>query len=86
MKVRELINLLDHYDPEMEVCIFDHKYNLKEDYGDGTSAGVYPDFEVAPMTHDAIPEGTPEWLALSFDNSLIDDDTESVDQITENYD
>jgi hypothetical protein len=68
MKAKDLIKSLEQLDPEMEVCIFDHKTNMDEDSGDGTSAGIYPQFEVSKVPIEDIKEGTPEWIALSFTN------------------
>lgn len=73
MKLKEVIEKLNQFDPEMEVCIFDHKYNLQEDHGEGTGAGVYSNFEIHKIGKEDIPDGSPEWVALSFSNESIDD-------------
>jgi len=68
MKKSELIKQLELIPGDPEVAILDHKKNLLDDCGDGSTLGIYKDIEVAPMNEDAIPEGATPWLALSFDN------------------
>lgn len=46
MKVSELIKKLQEFPQDMDVKIFDWRKNLSEDYGDGSSAGIY-DIEVS---------------------------------------
>ena len=45
MKVSELIKKLQEFPQELDIKIFDWRKNLNEDFGDGSSAGIY-DFEV----------------------------------------
>lgn len=63
MKIKDLISTLQNFDPEMEACIFDYKTNLNEDSGDGSSAGIYSEFQV-----ELIEEAKPKFVALSFEN------------------
>lgn len=65
MKVKDMISALQNFDPETEVCIFDHKQNLHEDSGEGSSAGIHPKFQV-----ELIEEAKPQFVALSFDNDI----------------
>mgnify|MGYP003484590225 CR=1 FL=1 len=41
MKVSELIKKLQEFPKDMDVQIFDWKKNLSEDFGEGSSAGIY---------------------------------------------
>lgn len=47
MKNKELVELLKHFPPEMDICVFDYKKNASHADGDeGTSEGIYDDFDV----------------------------------------
>lgn len=61
-----------------KVNLFDHRKNMHDDIGDGSTEGVYSEFEITPMIieekdeleyhkevtgHDFKP-----WIAISFDN------------------
>ena len=46
MKVSDLIKKLQEFPQNLEVKIFDWRKNLNEDWGDGSSAGIY-DIEVS---------------------------------------
>lgn len=72
MKIKDLMASLSHHDPEMEVAIFDTKGNLLAG-DDDPSLGVYPIFLIEKMTKEDVPEGTPEWIALSFNSDFFDD-------------
>lgn len=76
MKKKDLLKLLEPFPDTMEVCIFDHRYSLREDSGEGTTAGIYPTFEVAQMEKNFLPKGAKPWIMLAFDNPMIDDDLE----------
>lgn len=73
MKAKDLIAKLEVFDPEMEVCLYDHKTNVNEDCGDGSSAGIYSEFEVLQIPDDMIPEGGKPWIMLAFDNPYAQD-------------
>lgn len=74
MTVEQLIEKLKAFPPEKQVCIFDHKYNLAGDWGDGSSTGIYTEFTVYEMPEDSVPSGHKTWVALEFDNDMIDED------------
>lgn len=72
MKRSELISqLLNIPGDDPEVRILDSKYNLQEDHGEGSSAGIFP-IIVEHMTMEEIPEGGTPWIALSFDHVEFD--------------
>lgn len=67
MKNKDLIAALQQLDPEMEVCILDLLLNESEgDDEDGAGAGIYRDFQVFAMTDEDMAEGSPPFIALSF--------------------
>lgn len=82
MKKEKLIEELQKLPEGTEVCIFDWKKNMGDDWGDGSSEGIYPDIEVEYMNlegdeaenykeqHDK--EYIP-WVALNFENDDYDD-------------
>lgn len=46
MKKEKLIEELQKLPDGVEVVVFDWRKNLSEDSGDGSSAGIYPEFDV----------------------------------------
>lgn len=74
MKNKDLIAALQKLDPETEVCVFDWKMNMINQDDEGSSIGVYDDFKVEIMDGDEIPEGSKPWIALTVENSFIDED------------
>ena len=82
MKVSELIKKLQEFPQDLEVKIFDWRKNLNEDWGDGSSAGIY-DIEVSmddytedekeyyKERHDK--EFVP-WVQLSFESDDYSDE------------
>lgn len=46
MKKEKLIKELQKLPDGVEVCVFDWRKNLGDDSGDGSSAGLYPEFDV----------------------------------------
>ena len=71
MQVELLIEKLKALPPETEVMIFDHRKNFNDDAGEGSSLGLYQDFEVAEVA-----EEKHRFAVLSFDNEDFDDDGE----------
>ena len=67
MKVSELIKKLQEFPQELEVKIFDWRKNLNEDWGDGSSAGIY-DIEVSM---DNYTEDEKEYYKERYDNEFI---------------
>jgi hypothetical protein len=76
MTVKQLIEKLQALPQEKQVCIFDHKYNLSGDWGEGSSIGIYTEFNAYEMPKDSVPNGRETWVALEFDNDMIDEDTD----------
>lgn len=83
MTVNELIEKLKAFPGDIPVNIYDWKKNMGDDIGDGSSAGIYPDFEVSEMNlsddeKEFIKESQDRdfkpWVAISFENSDYDDD------------
>lgn len=90
MKKEELIKKLEQLPAGAEVCIFDFRKAINEDWGDGTSAGVYSDFavELIDFTADEkefIEESSGKkfkaWIGLNFDNVDYTDDGRLVDDV-----
>ena len=79
MLVKDLIQSLQIFEPEMTVAISDWKQNLAEDWGEGTSAGNYGKFDIVLMGKDSIPEGNKPWVALQFSNDFLNDDGQRDD-------
>ena len=70
MKKEELIKKIMEVVPDgAEVVVFDHRKNLSDDCGDGSSAGIYKDFDVMHHTKKDIAEGSIQFSALYFDNT-----------------
>jgi phosphosulfolactate synthase (CoM biosynthesis protein A) len=68
MKKEELIKKIQDSVPDgAEVVIFDHRKNLY-DIGDGSSAGIYKDFDVVHHTKLNIANGSIPYAALIFEN------------------
>ena len=84
MKKEDFIKMLQDKLPDgIEVCLFDHRKNMHDDSGDGSSEGVYPEFEAEVITlggpdeeahykeqngKDFVP-----WAAITFDNDDYED-------------
>jgi hypothetical protein len=81
MKKSELIAKLEAIEGDPHVAIVDHIRNIKEDSGDGSAEGIYPNFDVELITEDNLPgpeddesDPMPPWIALSFENTYIDEE------------
>lgn len=69
MKKEDLIKKIQETIPDgAEVVIFDNNKNLNDDTGNGSSAGIYKDFEVVHFTADEIQHGCIPFSALIFNN------------------
>jgi hypothetical protein len=77
MKKEKLIEELEKLPDGIEVCIFDYRKNLANDIGDGSSEGVYSDFEIsveslegeeAEWYREQHNEEFIPWASLCFDN------------------
>lgn len=67
MKVSDLIKKLQEFPQDLEVKIFDWRKNLNEDWGDGSSAGIY-DIEVSM---DNYTEDEKEYYKERYDKEFI---------------
>ncbi len=68
MKKEELIKQLQALPDGVEVVIFDHRKNLDQDSGDGSSAGIYKDFQISHHTPEEIADGCIPFASMAFDN------------------
>ena len=67
MRVSDLIKKLQEFPQDLEVKIFDWRKNLNEDWGDGSSAGIY-DIEVSM---DNYTEDEKEYYKERYDKEFI---------------
>lgn len=76
MKKSELIAKLSAIPGDPEVALFDHRMNLDNDYGDGSSEGIYNEFGVELINAELDPQDfedmdTPmpkPFIGLTFEN------------------
>lgn len=69
MRKEELIKQIQEQIPDgTEVVIFDHRKNLADDIGDGSSAGIYKDFDVYHYTQKEVADGSVPFAVLAFNN------------------
>jgi hypothetical protein len=79
MLKEDLIKQIQENIPDgMEVVLFDHRQNLNDDIGDGSSYGIYKDFEIGVHTKEEIKDGCIPFAYLSFDNDDYNDDGEKL--------
>lgn len=65
MLVEKLIEELQKLPAETVVVLADYEKNLKSDaWGEGSSEGLYPEFEIEFLNDDEIKEGTKPFAAL----------------------
>lgn len=69
MKVGDLIQRLQDFPQDMEVCIFDDEENFFTDNGKGSYYGIYPVFSVHNFSDKFVVPDNPERLALAFQKS-----------------
>ena len=72
MKNVDLINKLKEYPEDMEICVLDFLTNLENDWGDGSSVGLYKDFEVELFDDGYV------FVGLSFENINNIDDFDEI--------
>lgn len=81
MKKEELIEKLQELVPDgAEVVILDHRKNLNDDIGDGSSAGIYKDFNVEHFTKEEVEDGCIPFSCLVFDNEDYPDFNTVIEQ------
>ena len=74
MKKSEFIAKLQAIPGDPDVAILDWLTNLNEDDGEGSSEGVYSEFDVDLMEPDTTLSAKPAfkpWIALSFENKNL---------------
>lgn len=77
MTKEELIKKIQDNIPDgAEVVIFDWRKNLGDDVGDGSSAGIYKDFDIEHFTEKEIEDGCIPFSALVFNNDDYSDEGE----------
>jgi hypothetical protein len=74
MKREQLIEELQKLPEGIEVCVFDWRMNLHDDSGDGSSAGIYSDFNIAVYGEDEIVEDTIPFATLEINNDDYNND------------
>jgi hypothetical protein len=65
MKKEKLIEKLNEMPDNIEVGILDWRKSLNRDYGEGTTEGIYVDYEVSYVDDE---DGKNPFVVLSFDN------------------
>lgn len=79
MKKEDLIKKIQETVPDGgEVVIFDFRKNLGDDMGDGSSAGIYKDFEIEHYTEQEVKDGAIPFSAIVFENEDYNDNGENV--------
>jgi hypothetical protein len=90
MKIELLIKKLQELqinNPGIDVAIFDHRKNLGDDIGHGSSLGIYSDFEPiinhleddeAEYYQDVNDVEYKPWCSLAFDNEDYNDEGDLI--------
>lgn len=75
MKREELIKKLEELPEGTEVVLFDVDKNIREDWGEGSSEGIYPEFETEYHTGEDIKEGSKPFfsIAIPVDEDVVHD-------------
>jgi hypothetical protein len=74
MKKKEFLKLINELPDNAEICVFDWRKNIYESDSDGTSAGIYPNFDI-----EFIDDAKPKFYALSINNDDYTDDGLKID-------
>lgn len=89
MKVEKLIEELQKLPKGTNVAIYDWRRNLHEDSGDGSHAGIYPEFDVslqklegdeAAYYKERHDKDFKPWISISFENEDYNDDGTKVEE------
>ena len=73
MKKEQLIQKLQELPDGIEVCVYDFKLNIQEASGDGSGAGIYPNFDIELFTKEDVAEDSEPFAALVIDNFYMDE-------------
>lgn len=83
MTVKNLIKELEKMPQDVNVNIFDWRKNLHDDWGDGSSEGIYSNFDIhyhelskdeAKYYKDIHGVDFTPWVGIEFENSDYDDE------------
>jgi len=75
MNVSDLIAELSKLPQDTKVYVFDWRKNISEDSGDGSSAGIYSEFEVSLIPLSELTEESKEPIVVvSFSNDDYNED------------
>lgn len=83
MLVEKLIKELKKLPKGTDVCLYDWRKNLNNDVGDGSSAGIHPEFDIELQKLEGDELNYYEerherkfvpWIAITFDNDDYNDD------------
>lgn len=69
MKVKDLIEQLQKYPSDLDVCAFDYKKNGEEADEFGAITGIYDELSIYEMGGSDILKGSTPFLAISFKNN-----------------
>ena len=64
MLVEKLIEELQKLPAQTNVVIADYEKNLENDMGEGSSEGLYPDFEIEYLNEDEVTDTSKPFAAL----------------------
>lgn len=80
MKKEELIKQIQEKVPNgAEVVVFDWRKNLSEDWGEGSSAGIYKEFDVEVHTAEEIKDGCIPFASITFNSDDYTDQGEKLE-------
>jgi len=74
MKIGKLVEELSKFPEDLDVNLFDWKQNMFDDSGDGSSSGIYPEFQIGLIGDEYLQEDQEDWIAISFDSDDYDND------------
>ena len=87
MLIEDLIKELEKFPKGTQVCLFDWRKNLHDDYGDGGNSGIYEDFSLSleKLEGDELEfykeqndkEFIP-WISITFDSDDYNDEGECL--------
>lgn len=80
MKKEKLIEELQKLPDGIEICVFDWRKNLNNDCGDGSSIGIYPDFEIELMDKSQIKKGSSPFATINIENDDYEEDGTQADR------
>lgn len=69
MKVKDLIEQLEKFPSDLNVCAFDYKKNGEEADEDGAYSGIYDELSVYKMSGTDIVKYSTPFVAISFKNN-----------------